>query len=41
VKTKDDERDRVLSENGFKEVWFWGNDVLQNLEDVLEAIREK
>ena len=37
---KDRERDRVLTEAGFKVLRFWNNDVLENLDGVLERIRE-
>ena len=39
VKAKDDKRDRFLSENGFKVLRFWDNEVFENLEGVLETIR--
>jgi very-short-patch-repair endonuclease len=40
-KEKDNERDRFLAENGFTVLRFWDNDVSENLEGVLEAIRKK
>jgi very-short-patch-repair endonuclease len=38
---KDMERDRKLKELGFKVIRFWDNDVLNNIEGVLEKIREE
>jgi very-short-patch-repair endonuclease len=38
---KDIERDRKLKELGFKVIRFWDNDVLNNIEGVLEKIREE
>ena len=37
---KDIERDRVLTENGFKVLRFWDNEVFENIDGVLEVIRE-
>jgi very-short-patch-repair endonuclease len=37
---KDRERDRLLTEAGYKVLRFWNNDVLQNLPGVLETIRK-
>ncbi len=37
---KDVERDNYLSRHGFKVLRFWNNEVLQNIEGVLEVIRE-
>jgi very-short-patch-repair endonuclease len=37
---KDIERDRFLSENGFRVLRFWNNEVLKNIDGVLEVIRE-
>ena len=34
------ERDRVLSEDGYTILRFWNNEVLENLDGVLESIRE-
>jgi len=36
---EDHERDGILSEEGFKVLRFWNNEVLENLEGVLEKIR--
>jgi len=38
---KDMERDAVLGQMGFIVLRFWNNDVLENLEGVLEVIRER
>ena len=40
-KEKDNKRDRFLTENGFKVLRFWDNEVFDNLEGVLEVIRNK
>jgi very-short-patch-repair endonuclease len=37
---KDYERDRFLCEAGFRVLRFWNNEVLENLDGVLERIRE-
>ena len=37
---KDILRDKYLIENEFKDLRFWNNEVLQNIEGVLEVIRE-
>jgi very-short-patch-repair endonuclease len=37
---KDQERENWLFTQGFNTVRFWNNEVLQNLEGVLEAIRD-
>lgn len=37
-KEKDIIRDQYLKERGFKVLRFWDTDVLQNIDDVLEAI---
>jgi very-short-patch-repair endonuclease len=37
---RDYERDRFLSEAGFRVLRFWNNEVLENLDGVLEKIRE-
>ena len=37
---KDQERENWLFTQGFNTVKFWNNEVLQNLEGVLEAIRD-
>jgi len=37
---KDLERDSVLEQGGFIVLRFWNNEVLENLEGVLEVIRE-
>ena len=39
-KDKDVERDAYLTRNGFKVLRFWNNEVLENIEGVLEVIRE-
>jgi very-short-patch-repair endonuclease len=36
---EDHERDGILSEEGFKVLRFWNNEVLENLDGVLEKIR--
>jgi very-short-patch-repair endonuclease len=41
VKDKDNERDALLDENGFTVLRFWNNEVLQNIDGVLEVIRQK
>jgi very-short-patch-repair endonuclease len=38
-KTKDQLRDKRLTENGFTVLRFWNNDVLGNIDAVLEVIR--
>ena len=38
---KDIQRDRFFSENGFEVLRFWNNDVIENLDGVLEVIRQK
>jgi len=38
---KDKERDRILAENGFTVLRFWDNEIIENLEGVLEVIRNK
>jgi very-short-patch-repair endonuclease len=38
---KDDIRDKFLSENGFTVLRFWDREVTDNMEGVLEVIREK
>ena len=40
-KSKDLERDRLLSENGYTVLRFWDNQVFENLDGVLEVIRKK
>jgi very-short-patch-repair endonuclease len=35
----DEKRDACLRENGFTVLRFWNNDVLNNIEGVLEAVR--
>jgi very-short-patch-repair endonuclease len=37
---KDRERDKLLMQAGFTVLRFWNNDVLENLDGVLERIRE-
>jgi very-short-patch-repair endonuclease len=37
---KDIERDGILQQGGFTVLRFWNNEVLENLEGVLEVIRE-
>ena len=39
-KNKDVQRDRFLTENGFRVLRFWNNEVLENIDGVLEVIRE-
>ncbi|HEC99360.1 MAG TPA: DUF559 domain-containing protein [Proteobacteria bacterium] len=39
-KEKDIERDTYLKSQGFRVVRFWNNEVLQNINGVLTAIRE-
>jgi very-short-patch-repair endonuclease len=40
VREKDKERDFWLESQGFRLLRFWNNEVIQNLDGVLEAIRE-
>ena len=40
-KGKDNERDRLLTGNGFTVLRFWDNQVFENLDGVLEVIRKK
>ena len=40
-KEKDNKRDRLLTENGFIVLRFWDNEVFDNIEGVLEVIRQK
>ena len=37
----DEQRDACLTANGFTVLRFWNNDVLENIEGVLEVIREQ
>ena len=37
---RDDLRDRTLAESGFTVLRFWNNEVLENLDGVLEIIRQ-
>ena len=37
----DAERDGCLSANGFTDLRFWNNDVIENIEGVLEVIRQR
>jgi very-short-patch-repair endonuclease len=39
-KVQDSARDRWLGEEGFKVLRFWNTEVLQNIDGVLEVIRE-
>ena len=39
-KQKDKQRDCFLSENGYRVLRFWNNEVLDNLDGVLEVIRK-
>jgi len=39
-RAKDAERQNYLVKNGFKVLRFWNNEVLQNVDGVLEVIRE-
>jgi very-short-patch-repair endonuclease len=39
-KEKDRRRDEWLNSQGFRVMRFWNNEVLENLEGVLEAIRD-
>jgi very-short-patch-repair endonuclease len=39
-KDRDEERDNWLSVQGFKVLWFWNNEILQNIEGVLEVIKD-
>ncbi len=36
---RDAERDGILTANGFRVLRFWNNDVLQNINGVVDAIR--
>ena len=40
VRQKDREREKSLTQAGFKIIRFWNNEVLENLDGVLERIRE-
>jgi very-short-patch-repair endonuclease len=40
-KAKDQKRDAFLVDKGFTVLRFWNNDVFENLDAVLEMIREK
>jgi len=40
-KAKDEERDICLKDNGFTILRFWNSQVFENLEGVLETIRQK
>ena len=40
-KDKDIARDRVLTENGFEVLRYWDNEIFENIEGVLEVIRQK
>ena len=35
---KDEERDKLLKDQGYKVLRFWNNDVLKNIEGVLETV---
>jgi len=39
-KDRDEERDNWLGVQGFKVLRFWNNEILQNIEGVLEVIRD-
>jgi very-short-patch-repair endonuclease len=39
-KNKDEKRDRVLKDMGFKVLRFWNNEVIENTDEVLERIRQ-
>ncbi|HGJ65813.1 TPA: endonuclease domain-containing protein [bacterium] len=39
-KPKDIERDKWLSNQGFRVLRFWNNDVLNNIDGVIETIRQ-
>jgi very-short-patch-repair endonuclease len=39
-KNKDSERDRMLTESGFKVLRFWNNEIFENLNGILEVIRQ-
>jgi len=39
-KVKDKKRDNWFEEQGFKVLRFWNNDVFENLEGILEVVRE-
>jgi very-short-patch-repair endonuclease len=40
-KDRDKERDKWLKENGYIVLRFWNNDLFENMDGVLEIIREK
>ena len=40
-KDEDKKRDDWFEERGFKVLRFWNNDVFENLEGILEVVREK
>ncbi len=39
-KNRDEERDNWLGAQGFKVLRFWNNEILENIEGVLEVIRD-
>ena len=39
-KNKDQKRDKLLKDMGFKVLRFWNNEVIQNTDEVLEQIRK-
>jgi very-short-patch-repair endonuclease len=41
LKDKDQKRDDWLNAKGFELMKLWNNDVFQNLDGILEAIRDK
>jgi very-short-patch-repair endonuclease len=40
-KNKDSKRDRMLTESGFKVLRFWNNEIFENLNGVLEVIKQQ
>lgn len=41
LKDKDKQRDAWLNEEGFKVLRFWNNDVFENLDGILQVIRNR
>ena len=41
LKEKDKKRDAWLDDGGFEVIRFWNNEVFENMDGILEAIRDK
>ena len=41
IKKQDLKRDQILTENGFKIIRFWNNDIFENIDGVMEIIRKE